>query len=167
MDAPGIIARFGAGKRQIVIRVMAPRGAAAYRSALAADLSDRKSSGQALVSTSSIHWSEVEKSQLAAGQVDVRLMVAIVDLAASQPVQVVAFGDGGPGVPSAPLRSAELAYSGSAAKKALLDGLAAAAANSPVYRASHITAVRLRTGQTVLQVEFSAPSPLGLLGGGS
>jgi hypothetical protein len=36
-----------------------------------------------------------------------------------------------------------------------------------VYRASHITAVRLRTGQTVLQVEFSAPSPLGLLGGGS
>jgi hypothetical protein len=167
MDAPGIIARFGAGKRQIVIRVMAPRGAAAYRSALAADLSDRKSSGQALVSTSSIHWSEVEKSQLAAGQVDVRLMVAIVDLAASQPVQVVAFGDGGPGVPSAPLRSAELAYSGSAAKKALVDGLAAAAANSPVYRASHITAVRLRTGQTVLQVEFSAPSPLGLLGGGS
>ena len=85
VDAPGIIARFGAGKRQIVIRVMAPRGAAAYRSALAADLSDRKSSGQALVSTSSIHWSAVEKSQLAAGQVDVRLMVAIVDLAASQP----------------------------------------------------------------------------------
>jgi hypothetical protein len=167
VDAPGIIARFGAGNRQIVIRVMAPHGAAAYRSAVAADLSERKSSGQALVSSSSIHWSAAEKEQLAAGQVDVRLMVAIVDLAANHPVQVVAFGDGSPGTPSAPLRSAELAYSGSAAKKALLGGLASVANGSPVYRALHITAVRLRSGQTALQVEFSAPSPLGLLGGGS
>ena len=150
-----------------MIRATAPHGAAAYRSALAADLSERKSSGQVLVSKSSINWSAAEKKQLAAGQVDVRLMVAIVDLAANHPVQVVAFGDGSPGVPSAPLRSAELAYSGSAAKKALLDGLAAVGTGSPVYRASHVATVRLRTGQTVLQVEFSAPSPLGLLGGGS
>jgi hypothetical protein len=167
VEAPGVIARFGAGRRQIVIRVMAPRGAAAYRSALAADLSERKSSGQVLVSKSAIHWSAAEKQELAAGRVDVRLMVAIVDLAANHPVQVVAFGDGGPGEPSAPLRSAELAYSGSAAKKALLNGLTAVAIGSPVYHASHITTVRLRTGQTVLQVEFSAPSPLGLLGSGS
>ena len=166
VDAPGIIARFGAGNRQIVIRVVAPQGAAAYRAALAADLSERKSSGQALVSTSSIHWSAAEKEQLAAGQVDVRLMVAIADLAAGHPVQVVAFGDGSPGASSAPLRSAELAYSGSAAKKALLDGLTAVASGGAVYRPSQITTVRLRTGQTVLLVEFSAPSPLGLLGGG-
>jgi hypothetical protein len=165
VQAPGIMARFGSGNRQIVIRAMAPHGAAAYRSALAADLSERKSSGQVLVSKSSIHWSAAEKQQLAAGRVDVRLMVAIVDLAANHPVQVVAFGDGGPGAPGAPLRSAELAYSGRAAKQALLNGLAAVATTSPVYRASHITAVRLHTGQTVLQVEFSAPSPLGLLGG--
>lgn len=167
VDAPGIIARFGAGNRQIVIRAMAPHGAAAYRSAVAADLSERRSSGQVLVSKSSIHWSAAEKKQLAAGQVDVRLMVAIVDLAANHPVQVVAFGDGGPGAPSAPLRSAELAYSGSAGRKALLAGLAAVATGNPVYRPSHIAAVRLRGGQTVLQVEFSAPSPLGLLGGGA
>lgn len=165
--APGVIARFGAGNRQIVIRVMAPHGAAAYRSALAADLSERKSSGQVLVSNSAMHWSAAEQKQLAAGQVDVRLMVAIVDLAAAHPVQVVAFGDRSPGAPGAPLRSAELAYSGSAAKKALLAGLATVASGSPEYRPSHITPTRLRTGQTVLLVEFSAPSPLGLLGGGS
>ncbi len=165
--APGIIARFGSGERQIVIRATAPHGAAAYRSALAADLSERKSSGQVLVSKSSIHWSAAEKKQLAAGQVDVRLMVAIVDLAANHQVQVVAFGDASPGAPGAPLRSAELAYTGAAGKKALLTGLAAVATGSPVYRASHIATVRLGTGQTVLQVEFSAPSPLGLLGGGS
>ncbi|HTT54250.1 MAG TPA: hypothetical protein VMH35_22900 [Streptosporangiaceae bacterium] len=164
--APGIIARFGSGSRQIVIRATAPQGAAAYRSAFAADLSERKSSGQVLVSKSAIRWSATEKQQLTAGRVDVRLMVAIVDLAAKHPVQVVAFGDGGPGVPSAPLRSAELAYSGTAAKKALLNGLAAVAAGNPVYRASHIGTVRLRTGQTVLLVNYSAPSPLGLLGGG-
>jgi hypothetical protein len=167
VDAPGVIARFGRGNRQIVLRVTAPDGAAAYQSALATDLSERRSSGQVLVSKSFIQWSAAEKRQLAAGQVDVRLMVAIVDLAANHPVQVVAFGDGSPGVPSAPLRSAELAYSGSQARKALVDGLAAVATGSPVYRAAHIATVRLRTGQTVLQVEYSAPSPLGLLGGGS
>ncbi len=167
VEAPGIIARFGAGKRQIVIRVMAPRGAAAYQSAVAADLSERKSSGQVLVSKSFIHWSAAEKQQLAAGRVDVRLMVAVAYLAGGHSVQVVAFGDGGPGAPSAPLRSAELAYSGSTARKQLLDGLAALAISNPVYRASHIIPMRLRTGQTVLQVEFSAPSPLGLLAGGS
>jgi hypothetical protein len=165
--APGIIARFGSRDRQIVIRATAPHGAAAYRSALAADLSERKSSGQVLISKSSIHWSAAEMKQLAAGRVDVRLMVAIVDLAANHPVQVLAFGDASPGAPGAPLRSAELAYTGAAGKKALLTGLAAVATGSPVYRASHIATVRLGTGQTVLQVEFSAPSPLGLLGGGS
>ncbi len=92
-------------------------------------------------------------------------MVAIVDLAANHPVQVVAFGDASPGAPGAPLRSAELAYAGAAGKKALLAGLAAQAVGNPEYRASHIATVRLSTGQTVLQVEFSAPSPLGLLGG--
>ncbi len=167
VDAPGVIARFGAGNRQIVIRVMAPHGAAAYKSALAADLSERQSSGQVLVSNSAIHWSAAEKQQLARGQVDVRLMVAIVDLAAAHPVQVVAFGDRSPGAPSAPLRSAELAYSDSAAKKALLGGLATVASGSPGYRPSLVAAVRLRSGQTVLLVQFSAPSPLGLLGGGS
>ena len=165
--APGIIARFGSGKRQIVIRATAPHGAAAYRSAVAADLSERKSSGQVLVSKSSIDWSAAEKKQLAAGLVNVRLMVAIVDLAAKYPFHVVAFGDGSPGVPGAPLRSAELAYTSSGGKKALLAGLAAEAVGNPEYRASHIATVRLRTGQTVLQVGFSAPSPLGLLGGGS
>ena len=167
VDAPGIIAKFGSGPRQIVIRVMAPHGAAAYRSALAADLSERKSSGQVLASSSSIRWSAAEQKQLAAGEVDVRLMVAIADLAASHPVQVVAFGDGGPGAPRAPLRSAELAYSGTAAKNALLDGLATIAIGGPEYQALHTTTVRLRTGQTALLVEFSAPSPLGLLDGGS
>jgi hypothetical protein len=167
VDAPGIIARFGSGRRQIVIRVMAPHGAAAYSSAFAADLSERKSSGQVLASSSSIRWSAAERKQLAAGRVDVRLMVAIADLAASHPVHVVAFGDGGPGTPNAPLRSAELAYSGTAAKNALLDGLATIAISGPEYHALHTTTVRLRTGQTVLLVEFSAPSPLGLLDGGS
>ena len=167
VDAPGIIAKFGSGRRQIVIRVMAPHGAALYKSALAADLSERKSSGQVLASSSSIHWSAAEQKQLAAGRVDVRLMVAIADLAASHPVQVLAFGDGGPGQPNAPLRSAELAYSGTAAKNALLDGLATIAISGPEYQALHTTTVRLRTGQTALLVEFSAPSPLGLLDGGS
>ena len=113
VDAPGIIARFGAGNRQIVIRVMAPRGAAAYRSALAADLSERKSSGAGPGQHARpCTCRPPRRGNWPRARSIARLMVAIADPAAKHPVQVVAFGDGGPGVPSAPLRSAELAYSG-------------------------------------------------------
>ena len=42
--------------------------------------------------------------------------------------------------------------------------LRAAAAQDARYRAIHVGTTRLPTGQTVLRVEFPAPSPLGLLG---
>lgn len=162
--APGVIARFGAGNRQIVIRAMAPQGAAVYRSDVAGDLAARKSSGAQLARQPSTSFSATEKKQLTAGHVDTRLMVVIAIAASKHPVQVVAFGDPSPGQPAAPLRSAELAYSGSAGKASVLAALNGMAASNPAYRAARITTVRLRTGHTALLIEFSAPSPLGLLG---
>jgi len=47
--APAVIASFGSGRRQISVRVVAPRGAAAYISALRADMLARKASGTQLL----------------------------------------------------------------------------------------------------------------------
>ena len=97
--APEIIARFGSGDRQIVVRAAAPHGAAAYRSDLASDLTERKAAGATFAyGPTSAELSAVEKKQLAAGQVDSRLMVLVADLETRRQVRVEAFGDASPGV---------------------------------------------------------------------
>lgn len=159
--APGIIASFGAGSRWIVIRAIAPRGAAAYESALSADLIARQASGAGLLESNRIVASAAARRQLAVGQVDSRLMITMAEMASVSPVDVVAFGDAAPGagVGVAPLRSAELAGA-----PGYLQSMAAfLRAQRPPYLAAHIATARYR-GKTVLSFEFAAPSPLGLLG---
>ena len=123
--APGIIARFGSGDRQIVIRAAAPHGAAVYRSALASDLTERKAAGAtfAYYGPASAELSTVEKKQLAGGRVDSRLIVLIADLETRHLVRVEAFGDASPGVTetTAPLRSADLVITSNAIEQSLLD----------------------------------------------
>ena len=56
------------------------------------------------------------RAQLAAGAVDSRLLIMLPALAATHPIQVLAFGDSGPGAgPDIPLCSADLSGSGRAA----------------------------------------------------
>jgi hypothetical protein len=165
--APGLIARFGSGDKQIAIRVVASHGAAGYRSHLANDLTARKASGVTFATgPASPQLSSVVKKQLAAGQVDSRLIILLADLEGKHPVRVTAFGDASPGVTEtiAPLRAADLAITSSASKRSLLAALAFEAKRYPQYRPTHVDPVRLPTGQPALQVEFSAPSPLGLFG---
>jgi hypothetical protein len=79
----------------------------------------------------------------------------------------VAFGDAGPGIgASSPLRSADLSATGGApgASGYLRSMLAFLRAQRAPYVAAHAGTARLADGQTVLRVEFAAPSPLGLLG---
>jgi hypothetical protein len=164
--APGLIARFGSGDNQIAIRVVVSHGAAAYRSHLASDLTARKASGVTFATgPASSQLSSVAKRQLAAGQVDSRLIILLADLEGKHPVRVTEFGDASPGVTetNAPLRSADLAITSSATKESLLAALALEARRYPQYR-PHVSPLRLPTGQPTLQVEFSTPSPLGLFG---
>jgi hypothetical protein len=165
--APGLIARFGSGDTQIDIRVVASHGATAYRSHLASDLTARKASGVIFATgPASPQLSSVAKKQLTAGQVDSRLIILLADLEGKHPVRVTEFGDASPGVTetNAPLRSADLAITSSASKRSLLAALALEAKRYPQYRPAHVGPLRLPTGQSALQVEFSAPSPLGLFG---
>jgi hypothetical protein len=106
--------------------------------------------------------------ELAAGQVDARLLSAIGALATPYHVDLTGFGAAAAGVsPGVPLRSADIsltlprrgrdAATLNCVKRFLL-------AQQAPFRPAGVTTVRLAGGQAVLHVEFTAPSPLGLVG---
>ena len=168
--APAVLASFGSGPGAITVRVVAPHGAAAYQASLRADLAGRKRSGTALLHHSRITVSATARSQLASGQVDSRLLAALAALAGHQPVDIIQFGNVGPDAsPGVPLRFADLAESVLAAR---MDAAAYMRAAWAVLSAAdpRIRPARGLSGtlehQAVLQVEFTAPSPLGKPGPG-
>ncbi len=73
--APVTLASFGSGTARIDVRVVAPDGAAAYWTALAADVRARASAGAQLLRNRSIHVSAAARTALANGEVDPRLLV--------------------------------------------------------------------------------------------
>lgn len=165
--APAVIASFGSGAAQISVRVIAPQGARAYEALFIADLGDRKTSGNALLQASDITASASAAKQLIAGQVDSRLLLAIAALAGDEPIDIVQFGNAGPGAsPGVPLRSADLSENDQAAHMASPAYVQSMRANldavSIRFRPTSIETVTYPEGQSVLRVEFSAPSPLGL-----
>jgi hypothetical protein len=158
--APAVQASFGSGKARIDIRIIAPHGAHAYLSELRKDKQDRTVAGTDLLT--GIATSGEARAQLAAGQVDVRLIAAISSLTTVvNHIDVIGFGDAGPGAsPGIPLRSATL--TGSMAS--LRSIVASLRAQKPPYRPSHVT-MRQRGGKPTLVIEFAAPIPLELLEG--
>jgi hypothetical protein len=159
--APVVIASFGAGAGRIDVRAIAPDGAAAYRSALAADRRGRISAGSQLLRNPRIVVAAGARKELSSGDVDPRLLMILAALAAQQPVRVTSFGDASPGAGSVPLRSVQIAPLGSGTKASLRSMLSFVDAQRPPFQP-------LRAGlggSSVLTVEYAAPSPLGLLGG--
>jgi hypothetical protein len=169
--APAVLASFGSGTDAITVRAVAPQGAAAYQAALSTDLASRMTASAALLHNAQVAVSATARNQLLAGQVDLRLLLALASVATHEPLSIVRFGSLGPGAsPSVPLDFADLAESVPAAHLdtagyvravwAVLNGTDAAirperAISGPVQ------------GQAILQVEFASPSPLGSPGPGS
>jgi hypothetical protein len=168
--APAVLASFGSGPGAITIRVVAPHGAAAYQASLRADLAGRKRSGAALLHHSRVTVSATARGQLASGQVDSRLLAVLAALAGHQPVDIIQFGNVGPGAsPGVPLRFADLAESIPAAHLDAAAYMRAAwavlsAADPPIRPARWVSGTLQH--QDALQVEFTAPSPLGNPGPG-
>jgi hypothetical protein len=167
--APVIIASFGSGASQVDVRVIAPGGSAPYKAAVGADLQARALAGAQLARNPRIDASAVARRQLRAGRVDTRVLVILATLASTSPVSVVAFGDSGPGAGAAsPLRSVELARSsetaGAGPPRSLRAMVGLLNAQSAPFRPARIALVRLADGRAGVRVEFTAPSPLGLLG---
>jgi tetratricopeptide (TPR) repeat protein len=171
--APEVAAAFGAGNAGIQIRVIAPDGAAAYRSSLRADLLARQAAGAQLLRNQDIRVTAAVRKQLTAGQVDARLLTTLAALAAQHPLRILAFADSGPGAsPGMPLRMAEISAPGGRAATArpgpgharfVRSVLAFLRAQLPPYLAASTRTVRTGDGQDAVQVEFASPSPLNLL----
>jgi len=166
--APVSLAAFGSGAARVEVRFMAPNGAHAYLAELAADLAARKAAGTEMLRNHSIHASPLASHQLIAGQVDTRLLVTLVTLAHSHPVDIISFGTSQAGAsPGVPLRSAEIAGApgpGSTPAASVQTLRSFISTQQPPYRPSVIVAVKTASRRTVLRVEFPAPSLLGLLG---
>ena len=165
--APEVIASFGSGPDRIDFRLIAQLGPADFRSALSSDLAARRSSGSQLLGNSRITVSGVARSDLGSGRVDSRLMTTIAFLAHLHPVDIVGFGGVAPGAdPGVPIRVAYLAESvpganlSPAAYGQALTALVKA--QQAPFVALSIGTIKLTGGQPVLQIEFAAPSPLGL-----
>jgi hypothetical protein len=164
--APTLIASFGSGSARVDVRVYAAGGAAVYLAALRADQQVRENLGRVLLRNSRVSATPTARAQLAAGQVDTRLLAILATLSGQGPVSVVAFGDSGPGAsPGVPLRAAELASPPGAKAGYLPSVLALLHAQQPPYLANSATLARLSDGLQIVRIEFAAPSPLGLLSG--
>jgi hypothetical protein len=166
--ALALIASFGTGATRIDVRATEPGGAAAYAAALRADLAARKSAGSELLRNWRIAFTAQDARQLRAGQVDSRLLATLAALASKYPIRVDAFGDAAPGitVPGAavPLRGVTLTITGGQHRTAwLAAALALVRSQSAPYQPAHATIVYPAATQAALNVEFAAPSPLGLL----
>ena len=161
--APAVLATFGSGEAEITIRVIAPNGAAAYRAALAKDLTERKEVGAELLQESRITVSATAAKQLAAGQVDSRLLLAIIVLVTDEPIDIVRFGNIGPGGDAdMPLRIAYLTESDQTVhmtRSAYVRSIVSALGDAPAHASTETVA--LPGAQTVLRIEYTAPSPLG------
>jgi hypothetical protein len=164
--APTVIASFGSGSARIDIRAYAAGGAAAYLTALRADQSVRQNLGRVLLHNTRISATPAARAQLAAGRVDTRLLSILATLTHQGPVNIVAFGDSGPGAdPEVPLRAVELASPPGAASGYLSSVLALLHAQQAPYLPNDTTLARLATGLQIARIEFAAPSPPGLLSG--
>jgi hypothetical protein len=171
-DAPVLLASFGSGDSRIDVRGTSPGGAAAYHSALQADLAARRTAGAQLLDSRRLEVSAQAAGQLQAGDVDTRVLVTLVTLASLQPLRVVSFGDPSPGgrVPLAemPFREVTVASPDSRGGAAGLAAvLAVLRAQRAQYQPDQVTILDPTGGQAELRVEFAAPSPLGLLTGGA
>jgi hypothetical protein len=153
--APQTLASFGTGPARVDVRVVAPDGAAAYRTALAADVRARRAAGLQLLADPRVSGPATVRADLAAGRVDARLLITLAAMAEAEPVRILAFGGGGPGAsPGTPLRTAELAAPAATAQAML----AFVRAQRPPYLAA-----RSGLSRGTLSLEFAAPGPLGLL----
>ena len=167
--APTVIAAFGSGASQVNVRVVAPDGAAAYLTALRQDVAARKAAGAQLLANKRIEVTGQARAQLTAGEVDDRLLIMLPALAATHPIQILAFGDPGPGAgPGVPLSSADLSGSGLAAGMTDASYLAwlSSFVRAQLTPFTGTMAVLRQGGQVIVRVDFARPSPLGLLTSG-
>jgi hypothetical protein len=165
--APAVLASFGSGNAKIEIRWVYPGGTSAYDAALGPDLNARKAQDAQLLTNSHVSVSAAARAQLLSGDIDPRLPMLIAAMTAAYPVRIVDFGGQPPGGgPASLLCSMDLATNVRAAHltaRAYIRWMRELAdAQWAQYLPASSKLVTLPAGQTVLRIEFDAPSPLSL-----
>ncbi len=159
--APVVMAGFGSGADRVDVRAIAPDGAAAFRSQLAAQHASLVSAGAQLLRNKNIQVSPAARAALQGGHVDSRLLATLSVLAAQMPVRLAAFDAAPPGAsPAVPLRGAQIGGASPASRSAILAFLNA---QQPPYRPAVATA-RGTGGRSLVNLRFDAS---GLMGPGS
>jgi hypothetical protein len=163
--APAVIASFGSGNAEIDIRLVFPGGTAKYRAVQRAALRTRKAADAQLLTNSQVTLSATARAQLRGGDIDPRVPLLIVAMAAAHPVHIVDFGGRSPGGgPASLLRSVDLATADGTAHLTRTAYLAWMRSFIGVQRAQYRPAwsqqVTLHTGEAVLRIGYDAPSPL-------
>jgi hypothetical protein len=166
---PAVLASFGSGSAEITVQVAYPGGGAAYQTALSQSVNDRIDVGEQLLNSPDVLAAPAARSELAAGQVDPRLLLVLQTLSSQQPIDIVGFGDSGPGAsPGAPFRAAELATTDSASS--LGSGYVSWMGSVLLHPNTAYPAItdarltNLADGTQVALIEYAAPSPLGQIG---
>jgi hypothetical protein len=164
--APAVIASFGAGSAKIQIRWVYPGGAGTYRAALPAALQVRKAHEAELLANKNVLLSAKAKAQLRSGQIDPWLPELIAIMAHSHPVSIVDFASQSPGGgPASLMRWVDLATNVPSAHLTPTAYLGWIRSFLDTQRAEYQPAwvqqiTSHSTGQTVLRIGYSAPSPL-------
>jgi hypothetical protein len=151
--APQVIASFGSGAARVDVRTIAPGGAAAFGTQLAAEVTALASASRQLLGNKNIHASPSAGAALRAGRVDARLLAILALLSAQMPVRLVGFTAAPGAGPDAPLRAAEISVipPGSAsAAVALLD-----AQQGPYRPATTVS-------RSLISLRFDAPGSLNM-----
>jgi hypothetical protein len=166
--APTVLASFGPASARVSVRVIAPKGAVAYENALAAEQKISKTVGTGLVTSRQITVTPAAKAAMTAGRVDSRALIVITALASEHPIDILSFAGAYAGMSAnAPLRVVDLDETDAAAhlsQSAYLRSMVELLRVQPViYRPLRVSTISLASGQKALQIEFAAPSPLGLL----
>jgi hypothetical protein len=156
--APQVIASFGSGVARVDVRAIAPDGAAAFRTQLAAEVTVLASVGRQLLGNKNVQASPSARAELRAGQVDARLLAILALLSAQMPVRLVSFA-GAPGAgPGALLRAAQISVSSPASSSAALTLLNA---QQGPYRPAVAVAVA-GDGRPMIALRFDAPASLNM-----
>ncbi len=165
--APQVLASFGSGPALVQVRAVALEGAAAYKAELRRQIAAQRSAGAQLLRNSRLAFPAAARSEVAAGDVDPRLLAILAALAYQHPVQVLGFYDRPPGSsPGVPLTGVRLAgrdpASGVRPARYVHWMLEFLRGQRAPFQPASITTER-SGGQTAVAVRFARPTPTGLL----
>lgn len=169
--APDVLGIFGVGPSRVEVRERSTQSLAAHDKAKTREQHNRQRAALQLLNVPRVHSSSNAMHELAAGEVDNRIVFTLARLARRHTIDVAAFSGRGPftGI-DVPERTVDIdQVDGSAAigdNPAMRDALAVVHAQTGVYRTASARLIGSGDAGGVLRITFTAPVPQGVLHAG-